>query len=56
VTRAFAYTSVFIAQEAGRGLGDLPDEIAVSVVTAAELKLGILRAKDTDTRARRLAS
>jgi len=56
VTRAIADTSVFIAQEAGRDLGELPEEIAVSVVTAAELELGILRAKDTDTRARRLAT
>lgn len=56
MTRAVADTSVFIAQEAGRELGDLPDEIAVSVVTAAELELGVLRAKDTDTRARRLAT
>jgi len=56
VTRAIADTSVFIAQEAGRELGELPEEIAVSVVTAAELELGVLRAKDTDTRARRLAT
>ncbi len=56
MTRAIADTSVFIAQEAGRELGELPDEIAVSVITAAELELGILRARDTDTRARRLAT
>jgi predicted nucleic acid-binding protein len=56
VTRAIADTSVFIAQEAGRELGEMPDELAVSVVTAAELELGVLRAKDTDTRARRLAT
>jgi predicted nucleic acid-binding protein len=56
VTRAIVDTSVFIAMEAGRELGELPDEIAVSVVTAAELELGVLRAKDTDTRARRLAT
>ncbi|HEX7291084.1 MAG TPA: PIN domain-containing protein [Conexibacter sp.] len=56
MSRAIADTSVFIAQEAGRQLGDLPEEIAVSVVTAAELELGVLRAKDTDTRARRLAT
>lgn len=56
MTRAIADTSVFIAQEVGRDLGELPDEIAVSVVTAAELELGVLRAKDTDTRARRLAT
>jgi len=56
VSRAIADTSVFIAMETGRQLGELPDEIAVSVVTAAELELGVLRAKDTDTRARRLAT
>lgn len=56
MTRAIADTSVFIAQETGRELGELPDEIAVSVVSAAELELGVLRAKDTDTRARRLAT
>ncbi len=56
MSRAIADTSVFIAQEAGRGLGELPDEIAVSVVTAAELELGVLRARDAVTRARRLAT
>jgi predicted nucleic acid-binding protein len=56
VTRAIADTSVFIARETGRERGELPDELAVSVVTAAELELGVLRARDTDTRARRLAT
>jgi len=56
VTRAVADTSVFIAREAGRPLGDLPDEVAVSVVTAAELELGVLRAGDPATRATRLAT
>jgi predicted nucleic acid-binding protein len=56
VSRAIADTSVFVAQERGRALGDLPDEIAVSVITAAELELGVLRAKDDDTRALRLAT
>ncbi len=56
MSRAIADTSVFIAREAGRPLGDLPDEIAVSVVTAAELELGVLRASDATTRARRLAT
>lgn len=56
MSRAIADTSVFIAMEIGRQLGELPDEIAVSVVTAAELELGVLCAKDTDTRARRLAT
>jgi predicted nucleic acid-binding protein len=56
VSRAVADTSVFIAQETGRELGQLPEEIAVSVITAAELELGVLRAVDVDTRARRLAT
>jgi predicted nucleic acid-binding protein len=56
VSRAIADTSIFVALEAGRPLGDLPDELAVSVVTAAELELGVLRARDTATRAQRLAT
>jgi predicted nucleic acid-binding protein len=56
VSRAVADTSVFIAREAGRPLGELPDEIAVSVITAAELELGVLRARDAATRATRLAT
>jgi predicted nucleic acid-binding protein len=47
-------TSVFIAREAGRPLESLPDEPAISVITLAELHLGVLRAKDAQTRARRL--
>lgn len=54
--RAIADTSVFVAQETGRDLGELPEKIAVSVITAAELELGVLRAQDTDTRARRIAT
>lgn len=56
MSRAIADTSVFIAREAGRPLGELPDEIAVSVVTAAELELGVLRARDKPTRAARVAT
>jgi predicted nucleic acid-binding protein len=56
VTRAVADTSVFIARETGRPLGQLPEEVAVSVVTAAELELGVLRAAEAGTRARRLAT
>lgn len=51
-----ADTSVFIAAETGRQIGTLPDELAISVVTAAELELGVLRATDPDVRARRLAT
>lgn len=54
--KAVADTSVFIAQENGRELGDLPEKIAVSVITVAELELGVLRAADSDARARRLST
>ena len=54
MSRAIADTSVFIARESGRPLGELPEEIAVSVVTAAELELGVLRTEDPATRAVRL--
>jgi predicted nucleic acid-binding protein len=57
MTRAILDTSVFIAGEQGRALGrPLPDEVSVSVVTLAELELGVLMARDADTRARRLAT
>ena len=46
-------TSVFIAREGGRELGELPDRVAVSVVTIGELQLGVLSAADDATRARR---
>jgi predicted nucleic acid-binding protein len=47
-------TSVFVAQESGRELGELPVESAISVVTIAELYLGVLMADDPDIRATRL--
>ncbi|MEA2387140.1 MAG: hypothetical protein QOJ22_1314 [Thermoleophilaceae bacterium] len=56
MSRAIADTSVFVARESGRPLGELPDEIAVSVVTAAELELGVLRARQPRARAQRLAT
>ncbi len=56
MSRAIADTSIFIAQETGRELDDLPEEIAVSVITAAELELGVLRAKSDDARAARLST
>lgn len=46
-------TSVFIARESGRPLGELPEQVAVSVVTIGELQLGVLSAGDRRTRARR---
>jgi predicted nucleic acid-binding protein len=54
--RAIADTSIFIARESGRELGPLPDAIAVSAITAGELELGVLRARDSATRATRLAT
>jgi len=52
---AIADTSVFIAVEQQRSLaGAPPQQIAVSVVTIAELRLGVLAALDGPTRARRL--
>lgn len=46
-------TSVFIARESGRPLGELPHRVAVSVVTIGELQLGVLGATEEATRARR---
>jgi predicted nucleic acid-binding protein len=46
-------TSVFIAKEDGRPLGELPERVAVSVVTIGELQLGVLNAEDDSVRARR---
>lgn len=51
-------TSVFIAQESGRSLDMslLPDRVATTVVTLAELNLGVLAAVSADVRAQRLAT
>lgn len=46
-------TSVFIAREVDRPLGQLPDHVAVSVITIGELQLGVLTAADDTSRARR---
>lgn len=52
-----ADTSLFIAGEQGRHLsGSPPDLIQVSVVTIAELRLGVLAATESGIRARRLAT
>ena len=58
MTRGLADTSVFIANEAGRPLRDvdLPDELAISVITVGELRAGVLAAEDAETRDRRLAT
>ncbi|CAN5216912.1 PIN domain-containing protein [soil metagenome] len=48
-----ADTSIFIAREGGRSLGELPSRLAVSVVTIGELQLGVLNAGDSERKARR---
>lgn len=54
--RGLLDTSVFIAQEQGRALAPelLPDEAAISVVTVAELAIGVHLADADDIRGRRL--
>jgi len=55
--RAVVDTSVFIAAEQGRTLHqELPDQVAVSVVTLAELEVGVLVAEDDQARATRLST
>lgn len=53
MTSGLLDTSVFIAREAARPLGPLPERVAVSVVTIGELELGVLAAADSDVLARR---
>ena len=52
--RGLLDTSVFVAREAGRPHGALPAVAAISVITVAELHLGVLLADDPATRAQRL--
>ncbi len=56
--RGILDTSVFIADEQGRALDTrkLPDEVAVSIVTVAELLLGVHMAASEPARAQRLAT
>lgn len=56
--RGLLDTSVFIASDSGRPLdaGRLPGEAAISAITVGELHVGVLAARDVDTRARRLAT
>ena len=46
-------TSVFIAREDGRAVANLPQRVALSVITIGELQLGVLNADDSVTRSRR---
>ena len=54
--RGLLDTSVFVADEQGRELAAdrLPEEAAISVVTLAELELGVHMAAAEDVRGRRL--
>ena len=56
--RGLLDTSVLIARESGRALHQerLPQKAAISVVTKAELRLGVLAAADVETRDRRLGT
>jgi hypothetical protein len=49
---------VFIARESGRPLQEslLPEELAVSIITIAELRAGVLAASDVAIRDQRLAT
>ena len=51
-------TSVFIANETGRALDEaaMPEEVATTVITLAELNAGVLTAGSAEVRARRLAT
>jgi predicted nucleic acid-binding protein len=50
--------SVFIAQENGRPLTEslIPEEVATTVITLAELNIGVLAGASADIRARRMAT
>jgi predicted nucleic acid-binding protein len=56
--RAVVDTSVLIAVESGRAIDEegLPADPVLSVVTLAELHAGVLAARDSESRARRMAT
>lgn len=55
MSRAILDTSVLIAREQGRSLKRaLPGDVAISVVSIAELEVGVLVARDAETRGLRL--
>ncbi len=47
-------TSVFIAREQGRPVSELPEGGRISVVTVAELRIGVLAASEDSVRAQRM--
>ena len=58
MTDGLADTSIFIAREAGRAvrIEQLPERLAVSMITIGELRAGVLAARDFETRDRRIAT
>lgn len=58
MSRGLADTTVFIARESRRPLDEasLPDELAVSIITVAELRAGVLSTGDVRIRAQRLTT
>ena len=57
MSRGLLDTSVFIARESRElDVSALPDEVAVSVITYAELRAGVLAATDVSVRSRRLST
>ena len=57
MSTALLDTSVFIAVEQRRDLARaLPEHVGVSVITLAELELGVLIARDAEVRATRLTT
>lgn len=53
MTQGLLDTSIFIASEQGRELGALPERSAISVITLAELQIGVLLAENREERATR---
>ncbi|CCI52722.1 PIN domain-containing protein [Nostocoides jenkinsii] len=56
LTRGLADSSVFVAHETGRAIDvkSMPPDLAVSVITVAELRAGVLAARSVEERAIRL--
>lgn len=55
MSRAVLDTSVLIGREQGRSLEHpLPNDVAISVISIAELELGVLMARDAAARGQRL--
>jgi len=58
MTRGLLDTNIFISLELGRSVKSqmIPDELAISVITLAELEFGVYSAIDQQTRAKRMAT